>query len=232
MTKSLLKIKVGDDDFKHTIVGDRIVFAKLFVDHDIENPMDNYGNGKLVSFSKNHENFIGDDVTERQVNFMIMHDEAIALSYFEHSQCRWMVASEPTPPGVEFQWDGVKFAGLWIPDAEVWANIEFDGPVTGDERRAKLIEYANGVCEQFSMYCNGEGYGYYIEVYAVREDEAGKPYTDPRDYARPDKIAEDSCSGFLGYTYAMESAIEAANDLLEEQNASLIDNHVISKEGV
>jgi len=60
--------------------------------------------------------------------------------------------------------------------------------------------------------------GYDVEVYAVREDAEGKPYTDPRDYARPDKIAEDLCSGFLGYTYAMESAIEAANDLLEDDS--------------
>jgi hypothetical protein len=113
---------------------------------------------------------------------------------------------------VEFQWDGRRFAGLWIPDEDVFANI---GDVQGEERKAKLAEYAQGVCEQYTEWCNGDIYGYEVTVFAIQNDEDGDPSTDHDDYDDAVEVATDSCWGYYGWDAVEAEASSSARNLLK-----------------
>ena len=194
---------------KALVWGKTVVFFKIDNDHSPENPLENESaQGTIYSFSHRHGNFIGYD-KEDMIEDLLKNKEAVRLSYFEHGNSLWMVAEAPTPPGVEFQWDGVRFAGLWVPDEEVLDNI---GDVQGEERRTKLLAYAAGVVEQFTAWCNGEVYGYEIERYDLKEDEDGNNILSRSYYSSMQDAETDSCSGYYGwddFTKEVESSVRA-----------------------
>jgi len=204
-------------EWESTIHDNKIAFVKMDYDTSPEDPTKSESaNGTIYSFSRRHSNFIGND-KEAMIEDLLKNKEAVRLSYFEHGQSLWMVAEAPTPPGVEFQWDGVRFAGLWVPDKEVFANIEFDGPVTGEERRTKLLAYAAGVVEQFSDWCNGNVYGYKIEVYPLKKDEDGIVIDEIEHYQENVQAIEcDSCCGFYGFADFEEEVRQTVRDNLTD----------------
>ena len=96
---------------------------KVCQDQDPANPMEDWdGMGEIRSFSRRHAN----NVKSQEEAEQLMKDNPfhVELSYFEHGQSYWMVGGE-MKPGMEgdFRWDGVRRAGLWIPDKEALATI-------------------------------------------------------------------------------------------------------------
>jgi hypothetical protein len=209
-----LEINISPDigSYEHTIVGDTIVFVKISPDEDSYDMFaDEDGNGQILSFNSRHSNFIGYD-KEEKIQDLLDNHEAVPLSYFEHGRCLWFVADSKTPAGVEFVWDGREFAGLWIPDEDVFENI---GDVSGDERKEKLRAYAAAVVEQYTQWCNGEIYGYDVVTYYLKRDSDGDPIVDFDDYDDNEiKLDEESLWGLYGYEYAETEAAATARRLV------------------
>jgi len=219
MANAELKINLpqNPDSPEATVFGDKIVFVTIKYDHDPQSIFeDGAANGQIYSFNRRHVNYIGDN-EENRIEELLKYEEAVPLSYFEHGLCLWSVAGDPTPPGTEYQWDGVRFAGLWVPDKDAIANIDFSGKVEGAERVKKLREYAAGVCELYTDWCNGSVYGFKAELYELQRDEDGDPITEEGDYdCRHVKVLEeDSCWGFYGWDTVVEAAQEAVQGMLK-----------------
>lgn len=205
------EIKLPDTPGKtaHTIIGKHILFVEVAQDDRPENPCTSSfdGVGSIRSLSRRHINNIG---TEEAVE-LLKDADVVPLSYFEHGQSLWMVQELPVPAGVEFQWDGVRFAGIWIPDDSLrecvgpkYLNLAPGSP----ERRAHMVEYAKQACTTYTQWVNGEVYGYVVEVYALRT-EGGDPYTAKDDYRKLTPVYEDSCWGHFGWDYAVSEAVTA-----------------------
>jgi len=99
----------------------RMVIGYLMNDGDCANPLEDCdGVGKIHSFSRRHDNSVNPSEAE---SLLDEHKTmAVMLSYFEHGLCRWGVAG--TLSGMpDFQWDGVKYAGIWVPDDECKIHI-------------------------------------------------------------------------------------------------------------
>lgn len=157
--------------------------VRIEFDADIENPNTN-GDGQwtLYSFCSRHVNFKHPDdlkvvvgrnhvekVRDRTLKRKLENGLAHWLGYFEHGQCCWFRTDAP-PPGVEFQWDGVRYAGLLV-----WEHKPSDMGAKTYEDRAKD---ADAFLNTYTSWANGEGLYYCIE------DEDGETV--------------DSCGGFYG----------------------------------
>ncbi len=172
-------------------------FLKLTVqtDQDMENPCENDG-WKLYSFNARHASYknpealglsgtLGEDGLpsvsnkNRGLRNKIQHGLAYFLSYYEHSRCIWFLNGE-SPPFVEFQWDGVRLAGLLV-----WEGEYKEIPKAPEERRRD----AEAFLKTYTSYCNGDG------VWFNLEDETG-------DFV-------DGCGGFYSLEEAMEAIREA-----------------------
>lgn len=145
-------------------------------DSDLENPADFDCNWTPYSFCRRHVNFKDPEefMHNGTVNIGLRRKLKVGLafwlSYYEHGQCAWMRANGPITPGVEFQWDGVRQAGVLI-----WENKPNEiGGKTYEERARD----ADTFIKVYNCWCNGEGYYYCIE------DEDGEHL--------------DSCGGFFG----------------------------------
>lgn len=179
-----------------TIVGDHIVFVTIDYDISPENPCKAWdGFGEIRSLSNRHINRIDRDEAKELLE---SDEDVVALSYFEHGNSLWMVMNSPTPAGVEFRWDGVRFAGVWIPDKCV--RESYTGQ-DGLPRRDWMVEQAKSACETYTQWVNGEVYGYNVEIYKLRKDDDGEPYDLESDYRRENTIFEDSCWGFYGWEH-------------------------------
>ena len=99
---------------KHEVRDGYIIFEKIVHDECACNPLEDMDcMGSIYSFGRRHNNFI-----DREHAEMLLEEygkDVVFLSYFEHGLCKWGVAgSMGNMP--DFQWDGVSYAGLWIPD--------------------------------------------------------------------------------------------------------------------
>lgn len=184
----------------------RIVFVTLAHDSDAQNPLeDSDGMGRIQSLGRRHGNRI---TAEEFATVMADDKDAVALSYFEHGNCQWFVRSEQNRHIPDFQWDGVDVAGVWTPDAYL-RDDEAKG-LKGAERAAKMREWAVQACETYTSWCNGEVYGYIIEVYAVRLDDSGEVCEDRDVYqALGEPLYEDACWGHVGSDWAREATRDA-----------------------
>lgn len=123
---------------------------KVYIHHDpdCECPNDGYG-WNLVSFNRRHYSFQDPSkMDQTKIQKMINDGRAYYLSYYEHGRCWWGLTEEKAPPGVEFQWDGVRVAGLLLWD-------EKEDPPTKESAKAFLSEYtswANGECYYYEVY--------------------------------------------------------------------------------
>lgn len=163
-----------------------LIFIEIIHDEFSENPLKAFdGMGEIYSFSQRHINYMDPGA-------VMSLPGAVPLSYFEHGNCLWFVAGDPTPPGVEFQWDGVRYAGVWAPDKECLESNPH--PAGTEETTAWLRKQARQACELYTAWCNGECYGY--RIWAV---EKVGDYDDPDDYGNKDNIWEDDCWGYYGW---------------------------------
>lgn len=208
-----LEIKLPEvpDKTTYTIDGDTITFVRIDHDSDAENPCTAAdGVGMIYSASRRHINYKSFD----ELRDMLGADEdAIALSYYEHGLCKWMVrgGAASRTPGVEFQWDGVEFAGLWVPDDSV--RESYTGQ-DGLSRHDWMVKQAESACELYTQWANGECYHYTVRAYKLRRVQdgsfAGTVYDRMSDYRLDTPLSEDSCAGFYGW----DSVIEAVKESL------------------
>jgi hypothetical protein len=194
------------DGTKTTIIGNRIVFVTVDHDSDCENPCTSCdGVGTVRSLSRRHINHIEYDEAK---GLLEADQDVIPLSYFEHGNCAWFVMNGEcsNTPGIEFQWDGVKFAGIWIPDTSVRESYTGQDGLT---RRAWMVQQAESACEVYTAWVNGECYGFRVEVYKVRKDDQGEPFDSADDYRRDTPEHKDSCWGFIGWDHAKDEIKDA-----------------------
>ena len=169
------------------------------------------------------DTFWGDDDTEDEPEFdyteglqkVVKMTDNVALSYFEHSLCKWGVdGSMGDMP--DFGSDGVSVAGYWEPDEYLLKQLTdegLDAPDKERERRARLEEWAKQACEVYTAWCNGEVYNYTIEMYFDDDD-----INDDRDeFAhRGVLLGEDSCGLYYGHDDLMAAVNESAEFLVKE----------------
>lgn len=184
------------------VEGDKIAFVRVGYDHGTANPIDE---NKIYSFSRRHPNYI------EQESFEALSEENqdfVFLSYFEHGQCVWDVASQDFTRkhrGTEFQWDGVRYAGSWVPSEDTRKMVEGEGLEVGSkERHERMAQLASGDCSTYTQWLNGEVYYYSCEVYTARKDADGEVWDELNDYRREPAISDDTCGGFYGWESLQE----------------------------
>lgn len=169
----------------------KIIVAYLVQDDDCANPLEEQdGIGSIRSLSNRHRNHISQD---EALEILENDKDAVPLSYFEHGLCQWGV--QGSMRGMpDFRWDGVDFAGIWIPDACV--RESYTGQ-DGKTREQWMFEQAASACEQYTSWCNGDCYGVCVDVF----NKDG------------DKVSDDACWGYVGREWAEQSR----NDELKGQ---------------
>jgi len=190
-------------------VGDYILFIRTDYTVGESNPCEDMdGIGTIRSLSTRHVNNIAPD----EMNEILDKDaDAVILSYFEHGQSLWFVKDSPAPAGVEFQWDGVRVAGIWIPDDCV--RESYTGQ-DGLSRRDWMVKQAAAACETYTQWSNGEVYGYDVELYCKRVED-DYLYDELTDYRFANPVYADSCGGFYGWDYFEQEVLNSAKDAIE-----------------
>lgn len=208
-TLAPLSINIPDrpEHTVYTVIGDKIIFVTIEHDQDCENPCTSCdGFGTIRSLSHLHINSISLEDAEE---LLASDPDVVRLSYFEHGASLWMVMNSPAPAGVEFRWDGRRFAGIWIPDQ--CCKDSYTGQ-DGKAREQWMLEQAASACKEYTEWANGYCYGYTINAYDVIRDDDGEPMDDENDYRRKTPIFEDSCWGYIGW----DCAVQATKDALPE----------------
>lgn len=164
----------------------------IYADVDVPNPLDDWSEmGTILSLNRRHRNF---DPDGAEAAIEHNHD-AVPLSYYEHGLCLWSVAGE-LPPVARCPWDSVRFAGVWLPDAE---TLESARNYSGFTRRMFMRKRARQACAAYTQWCNGDLYGYEIE----RLLTCGECGADQAE-------SLDSCWGFFGLDCCRDAADAAA----------------------
>jgi hypothetical protein len=175
-------------------------------DPDVEAPESGYDGWRLYSFNTRHLSHKGvDELFEDGKPTLALRNKLRAglahfLSYYEHGQCCWMLAHAPHPAGVEFQWDGVRFAGV-----AVWTGEPSGIGAKTPEERAKDCQL---FLSAYTDWCNGNCYWYSIR--RMREcPECGH-----------EEVEEDldSCGGYIGDEDVAEAIKEALPDDATAEN--------------
>jgi len=139
--------KVERDGVKYRI--------SVYHDQDAGDPTREFdGVGEIYSFCSRHRSYDA-DARAREAN----NRDAVPLGYFEHGQCVWFVFGA-APPGADCPWDGVPFAGLWVPDKTI---LDEASSLTGKDRRDLMWKRAAQACVTYTQWCNGDIYGYTVE---------------------------------------------------------------------
>ena len=165
----------------------------IYPDGAPPNPLDDWGDmGSILSLNHRHVNLDPAGIEAAIAD----NPDAVPLSYFEHGLCRWSVADE-MPAGCRCPFDSVPFAGLWLPDATTLASARNYG---GRTRRHFMRKRARQACDAYTLWCNGDVYGYEIRRVTVCPccgDE------------RSEMV--DSCSGFFGLEECLSEARSAVS---------------------
>jgi hypothetical protein len=114
---------------------------------------------QVYSFNRRHHNYRQPDEFEddEELQTKLKVGLAFPLSYYEHGQCLWSLGGA-LPPGARCPWDSVGYAGLIV-----WEQDEGNiGAKTVEDRREDATRFIN----RYTMWCNGEIYGYTIEAFS------------------------------------------------------------------
>ena len=210
------------DDIMSTVVGKHIVFVELYHDQDASDPCETAGMGHIWSFCRRHSNYLRDfefpankSECEPALRKRFGNDLVI-LGYFEHGNSIWHIAGEP-PAGTsgDYRWDGVSFAGVWVPDKTVLDAAKTNSMLRpGTKKRQRWMhDQADACCRVYTSWCNGDVYAYRILAYAQRTHPDGEhKFDDLDDYRFDTEVYEDACSGYYGYEAAIEAVRSAAAD--------------------
>lgn len=184
---------------EHEILGDCIIFKKIVHDECACNPLEDMDcMGSIYSFCNRHVNFAGPSKLEALIEEY--GKDVVFLSYFEHGLCKWGVAGSMSGMP-DFQWDGVDYAGLWVPDKHL---LEDAKELNEKERGERMELWAKQACELYTQWCNGEVYGVIVEAYKLRKSDSGLVYDRIEDYRYETPVAEESCFGYFGMDCAEE----------------------------
>lgn len=159
--------------------------VRVYHDHDPENPADDEGQWKPISFSTRHRNYEHPAyyLTNEEVKAKLEEGLAFWLSYYEHGQCLWYLQGH-APPGADCPWDSVDRAGILI-----WDHPTSEMGWTAPEDRQKDAE---AFLRRYTGYCNGTVYGFEVV------DENGEHI--------------DSCGGFYTIEDLVEAVRETVPD--------------------
>ena len=180
-----------------SVVDGKIYFLHLDYDEFVENPLEDWSEmGEIVSRSSR------DGDPQRYQDEVENNPYVVHLDVYVHSGTMWGVSGDlDYVPGVEFQWDGVRSAGVWVPDEDTLSDAL---KLKDDERSAFLRKRAEEAVEVYNQWLNGDVYCYSINVYNVCTCDNGVVITDENHYSNHEAIVSDSCGSFFGYKYAEE----------------------------
>lgn len=173
---------------------DKIICGYLIRDEDCPNPCEDMdGMGHIRSLSTKHIN----NISVEEAESLLQDDpDVVPLSYFEHGLCLWDVQhGERISRCPDMRWDGMQFAGVWVPDACCRDEINYVGKNKA-KRRLRAVELAEQCCKEYTAWANGDCWGVYVDVF----DKEGK------------RIADDSCWGHIGWDWAGEAMEEAMKE--------------------
>jgi hypothetical protein len=154
-----------------------IIIGYFWHDQDVENPCTSCdGVGMVHSLSHKHIN----NISYEKAKELLQDPMCVPLSYFEHGICLWDVqggARWQSCP--DKQWDGVEFAGVWVPDKccrdeilhryRKWKKEQGIRKTDLKTRQAKYHEIAlvlaKQCTEEYTSWANGECYGYSVEKF-------------------------------------------------------------------
>jgi hypothetical protein len=163
----------------------RIVFVKIEQDETSINPLEDCdGMGHIQSLNTRHSNHISQGefeqyVTVEQDNGWHFIDYtpkgeqecAVVLSYFEHGRCLWdVMCGERISRCPDMRWDGVRIAGLWLPDEACKEHIRYaavksllpEGVSVDYKSQAPYGEHGKGYLNRITLTLpNGEQTGGY-----------------------------------------------------------------------
>lgn len=129
--------------------------------------------------------------------------DAVPLSYYEHSLCRWAVQGALGYHNCHhWAWDGTRFAGVWEPDPYTIQQADDEG-LAGADREQWMRNRAAQACEVYTHYCNGWVYLFDLLVYPAKyvngdPEEPGSLYDLPSDYRYEDTEVEACVGCFFG----------------------------------
>jgi len=140
-----------------------------------------------VIVSRNHIENVRNQTLRRKLKNGLAH----WLSYYEHGASYWMRKDGSIPLGVEFQWDGVRVAGLLV-----WENKATDLGLKTFEDRAKD---ADTFIKSYNSVINGE-YLYYII-----ENENGDIINSCGGFYDSDHMLEEISHYLIGHDFRVKS---------------------------
>lgn len=185
-----------DVGMKRTVVGLYVIDVDVQHDEGVPNPCEEFdGFGMIRSLSGKHVNSID---PEEARDLLEDDPDVVPLSYFEHGLSLWGVQGTlgGTP---DFQWDGVSFAGIWIPDDTLREAADEVGDLPGSpERKERMRRDAASACKTYTEWCNGS-----IYYYSVTARKAGKD------------VDTDSLGGLYGYEYAQQEVLGSVATVLD-----------------
>lgn len=201
----------GTDEWQHVLLPNgKIAFYRVSYDESPPNPCeDTDGMGIMYSFSRKHGNYLKMDYpTSRDECEKILRRDfgkyIQILGYFEHGQCDWHLSGcRPAGTECDYRWDGCSFAGMWVPDEVILAELK---KIRGVEAKmAYAVGCAEACCKTYTQWCNGEVYAYSVDIYDVKKTDDDAVYDMESDYRHTEALASDSCCEYYGYDDVIEA---------------------------
>lgn len=175
---------------EHVFDDERVAFVTRSICDSADDDPLNWTGDQIVSVVRDHHNFDPDAFAKNKRN-----TDCVKLGYYRHGSSLWFVQGE-APPGADCPWDSVHLAGLWIPGFHSLKQLQQVSKAKGKLRRAKALELAREACRIYSVWCNGEVYGYDVKVYRALYDDATLVTDRQRYVASGDVLVDESCGGF------------------------------------
>lgn len=157
-------------------------------DEYIDSPTD-WGNYEIVTFFRNRyitdtdieEYYTDNGKLKPQYQAKMRAGKLFPIDVYEHGGTAYSLSGE----GMQCRWDTSSNAGLIIFNDDYIKGVSYE----------KRKEYARQDLQEYTMWANGDVYGYSIE------DKDGNEI--------------DSLGGCYGYDYCLESAQEYIDDLIQ-----------------
>lgn len=136
-----------------------------------------------------------DGKTYRHIIKPAMAPNDFLIERYEHGLVRYAPIGEASQ--VDRQWDV----------AHGVAVIRFTKPETigPDDNPDKLLNFARGICEEYTSWCNGDIYGMIRFELQPPAGATSTPFLSIDEFV-PEWVETDSCWGFIGWENATEIA--------------------------
>lgn len=185
------------NDLRAEVVYDSVIFGFTNQDEDCQNPCTaSDGVGFIYSFNRRHANF----VKEEELAELQKTPFVVPLSYYEHGLCLWDVeGGERIGNCPDMQWDGRRFAGIWVPDESCLDHINDDDYFPGYDMQCVDGLYSLKAPDGTTL---GEFDGYAKARKAIRK-HANPVDTavaiEARRWERARGAAQDACRAYTAW---------------------------------